>query len=220
MTEYYKGRIYPGSVPEFRMFQKTDGIMEMQVRYRNDRMGYLGKWMPVNTGFNTPNPIKDYNGDVVSAGVGNIDVINVTDGGSGYDPANATISITITGDGKDAEAIPRINTHSNTLTNIIVTNKGYNYSRDESNGFMAFIEDIAKSRCGVKTKDNWDPADIYMVKANKEKNIRKKLDEITQSDDEMANIYSLNAYMRELIQSKDLVPVSLKAISKIRILRQ
>ena len=33
----------------------------------------------------------------------------------------------------------------------------------------------------------------------------------------MANIYSLNAYMRELIQSKDLVPVSLKAISKTKI---
>lgn len=46
-TEYDKGRIYPGSVPEFRMFQKTDGMIEMQVRYRNDAQGYLGKWMPV-----------------------------------------------------------------------------------------------------------------------------------------------------------------------------
>jgi hypothetical protein len=95
-------------------------------------------------------------------------------------------------------------------------NKGYNYSRDESNGFMSFIEDIAKSRCGVKTKDNWDPADIYMVKSNKERVIRNKIDSITKSEDEMANIYSLNAYMRELIQSKDLLPVSLKAISKTK----
>jgi len=45
--EYYKGRIYPGSVPEFRALQKQDGTLEMQVRYRNDVMGYLGKWMPV-----------------------------------------------------------------------------------------------------------------------------------------------------------------------------
>jgi len=101
------------------------------------------------------------------------------------------------------------------LKNYLGTNnKGYNYSRDERNGFMFFIEDIAKKRCGVSTKDNWDPADIYMVRKTKENAIRKKLDSITKNPDEMANIYSLNAYMRELIDSKDLLPVSLKAISK------
>lgn len=49
MTEYCKGRIYPNSVPEFRNLQKTDGTIEMQVRYINSVMGYVGKWMPVNT---------------------------------------------------------------------------------------------------------------------------------------------------------------------------
>jgi hypothetical protein len=49
MTEYCKGRIYPNSVPEFRHLQKADGMMEMQVRYINAPMGYMGKWMPVNT---------------------------------------------------------------------------------------------------------------------------------------------------------------------------
>ena len=49
MTEYCKGRIYPNSVPEFRMFQKNDGTIEMQVRYINSTQGYTGKWMPVNT---------------------------------------------------------------------------------------------------------------------------------------------------------------------------
>jgi hypothetical protein len=48
-TEYCKDRIYPNSVPEFRMFQKTNGTMEMQVRYLNAPMGYTGKWMPVKT---------------------------------------------------------------------------------------------------------------------------------------------------------------------------
>lgn len=47
--EYYKGRPYPNSVPEFRTLQKQDGTLEMQVRYRNDAQGYLGKWMPVQT---------------------------------------------------------------------------------------------------------------------------------------------------------------------------
>ena len=49
MTTYAQGRIYPGSVPEFRSFQKEDGTMEMQVRYINLAMGYKGKWMAVNT---------------------------------------------------------------------------------------------------------------------------------------------------------------------------
>lgn len=39
--------IYPNSTPEFRMFQKEDGTMEMQVRYINLEVGYTGRWMPV-----------------------------------------------------------------------------------------------------------------------------------------------------------------------------
>ena len=39
--------IYPNSSPEFRTLQKTDGTMEMQVRYINAPMGYISKWMPV-----------------------------------------------------------------------------------------------------------------------------------------------------------------------------
>jgi hypothetical protein len=45
--EYYKGKAYPNSTPEFRHLQKSDGTMEMQVRYINSGMGYTGKWMPV-----------------------------------------------------------------------------------------------------------------------------------------------------------------------------
>ena len=41
--------IYPNSTPEFRMFQKADGAMEMQVRYINTQMGYTGKWVLVKT---------------------------------------------------------------------------------------------------------------------------------------------------------------------------
>jgi len=41
--------IYPNSTPEFRMFKKEDGTQVMQVRYINKPMGYIGKWMDVNT---------------------------------------------------------------------------------------------------------------------------------------------------------------------------
>ena len=46
MLEY---RIYPNSTPDFKMVQKPDGTMEMQVRYINSMQGYTGKWMPVKT---------------------------------------------------------------------------------------------------------------------------------------------------------------------------
>lgn len=38
---------YPNSSPEFRMLQKQNGTIEMQVRYINVGVGYTGKWMPV-----------------------------------------------------------------------------------------------------------------------------------------------------------------------------
>tara|TARA_R110000822_G_scaffold37487_2_gene104788 strand:+ start:1579 stop:1749 length:171 start_codon:yes stop_codon:yes gene_type:complete len=46
MPEY---KIYPHSSPEFKMVQKPDGTIEMQVRYINSMQGYIGKWMPVKT---------------------------------------------------------------------------------------------------------------------------------------------------------------------------
>lgn len=49
MTTYAQGRIYPNSVPEFRHIQKADGTIEMQVRYINSQVGYVGKWMPIQT---------------------------------------------------------------------------------------------------------------------------------------------------------------------------
>jgi hypothetical protein len=41
--------IYPNSTPEFRMFKKEDGTTVMQLRYLNSAMGYVGKWVDVNT---------------------------------------------------------------------------------------------------------------------------------------------------------------------------
>ena len=58
MTEYCKGRIYPNSVPEFRHLQKSDGTMEMQVRYINSQVGYTSKWMPVKTEKEDTNKVK------------------------------------------------------------------------------------------------------------------------------------------------------------------
>jgi len=90
--------------------------------------------------------------------------------------------------------------------------KGYIYSRDESSGFMNFIDGTAMTNCGVRVKDSWNPADIYMVKKINEKKIRDKIKDITSSSDKMTNLLALNSYMRELVDSKEIVPISLKAI--------
>lgn len=77
-------------------------------------------WIPV--------PIKDTSIDPLAkdAGCGDIEVINVINGGSKFDPANSTISVVISGDGSGATAVASSNNGS--ITNITVTNSGTNYS--------------------------------------------------------------------------------------------
>jgi hypothetical protein len=77
-------------------------------------------WIPVPVGSNTPNPL------LTSAGSGNIDVINITNGGSGYDLANAVVTITITGDGTGATGTANVN--GGVITDVIVTSTGTNYT--------------------------------------------------------------------------------------------
>ena len=77
-------------------------------------------WMPVPEGYNTPNPIQ------TTAGAGDIEVINVVNGGSGYQPANSAVTITITGDGAGAAGTPLVANGS--ITDVVVTNPGSNYT--------------------------------------------------------------------------------------------
>lgn len=77
-------------------------------------------WMPVPVGTTIPNPVSTY------AGTGDIEVINVTNGGSGYDEVNAAITITVTGDGYSASANAVVT--GNTITDILIANTGYNYT--------------------------------------------------------------------------------------------
>jgi hypothetical protein len=84
-------------------------------------------WIPVPVGLNTPNPLYDVRTNAApAAGVGSIDVINVTNGGSGYDAANAVIMVTITGDGYGATGTASVANGS--ITDINVTSAGSNYT--------------------------------------------------------------------------------------------
>ena len=62
------------------------------------------------------------------------------------------------------------------LKGFLKSEKNYEYSRDE--GIMPFVEKIARDKCGVKTKDSWNPADIYIVKKSKKIQIQAELTKI------------------------------------------
>ena len=83
-------------------------------------------WMPVPVGINTPQPY------LTNAGTGDIEVINVTNGGTGYDAVNSYIVVTVTGDGQGATAnISSAQITNGTITDIIVKPgfSGNNYTQ-------------------------------------------------------------------------------------------
>ena len=113
----------PGSYNTNNIFQNTDGykwkyIFTVDIGSKVKFMD--SAWIPVPVGQNTPNPL------ATVAGVGNIDVINVVQGGSGYDAANAVVTVTVTGDGTGALGTAEVVNGS--VTDVIVTNTGSNYT--------------------------------------------------------------------------------------------
>ena len=100
------------------------------------------------------------------------------------------------------------------LKGFLKNQKGYIYSRDH--GIMPFIENIAKTECGVSVKDRWNPMDIILVKKDMQGVVQGTIKELTNipgmSKDQKLEI--LNAYMREALKDRVLVGVSLKAIAE------
>lgn len=66
-------------------------------------------------------------------------------------------------------------------------------------------------------KDSWDTADVYMVKANKEREIKTTIDNLSkQFSDLDPGIFvgTVNTYMSSLLENKILIPISLKQKTK------
>jgi len=112
----------PGNYGSNNIFQDVDGykwkyMFTIDVGSKKTFMDFT--WIPVPVGQNTPNPITN------TAGYGDIEVINVTNGGSGY-PMDGSVSVVITGDGINAAATPTI--VGGVITDITVNNTGTSYS--------------------------------------------------------------------------------------------
>jgi len=79
-------------------------------------------WIPVPLGQNTPNPN-------TPVGIGSVDVVNVVNGGSGYDPIGSPITITITGAGNTSLATANVGTVTGgVIQDITIYNPGVNYT--------------------------------------------------------------------------------------------
>lgn len=113
----------PGSYGTNNIYTGSDGY-KWKFMYSIDlgtKVKFMNTiWIPVPVGANTPNPL------LTTAGAGNIDVINVTNGGIGYDLANAIVTVTVTGDGTGATGTVNIN--DGVITDVIVTSTGTNYT--------------------------------------------------------------------------------------------
>jgi hypothetical protein len=114
----------PGNYGVNNIFQGSDGYKWKYLYTINagSKKTFMDTtWMPVPVGENTPNPLQ------TAAGCGDIEVINVTNGGSGYDTANAAVTVTINGDGYGAEGLAVANA-AGSITDVIVINPGSNYT--------------------------------------------------------------------------------------------
>jgi hypothetical protein len=119
----------PGVYGTNQIYTGTDGY-KWKFMYSID-LGLKKKfmnavWMPVIIGsINSPNP--DPNNSTVSAGIGDVEVINVTNGGSGYDPSNTIIQVNVTG-ANTIQATGNVSVSNGSITDIYVTNSGKNYT--------------------------------------------------------------------------------------------
>jgi hypothetical protein len=86
-------------------------------------------WMPIVPSATVPNSLAINNLNKTYPGIGDIEVINVTNGGSGYDTTNSAITVSIVGDGIGATGTVGAGQITNgVITDIIVTNPGVNYT--------------------------------------------------------------------------------------------
>ena len=113
----------PGSYGTNNIYKGADGY-KWKYMYTID-VGSKTKfmdstWIPVPVGDTTLNPI------ATTAGYGDVEVINVVNGGSGYDPANAEITVVVTGDGSGATGTASVT--AGEITDIVVTNTGGDYT--------------------------------------------------------------------------------------------
>mgnify|MGYP006089913433 CR=1 FL=1 len=78
--------------------------------------------------------------------------------------------------------------------------------------FMNFISDLVNKKFGISQKDNWNPADMWLITSTTQK-VKATLTKLTEGSKATQTINELNAEMRRMYLNHELVGISLKAIS-------
>ena len=86
------------------------------------------------------------------------------------------------------------------------------FDHSGSGSFMDFISATVRKNFGISKKDNWNPADIWMIKNTVEK-ITDDVEATVFGSKDSQTILELNALLRQMYNERRLVGVSLKAIS-------
>lgn len=118
----------PGTYGTNNVFKGDDGYKwkyMYTIGARGKRNFFDSVWMPISIDSNSEPAA--YN----TPGIGEVEVINVINGGSGYQPANAIITIQISGDGYGATANAEV--VNGVITDVIVDNRGAMYSYATAN---------------------------------------------------------------------------------------
>lgn len=113
----------PGTFNANQIFQGVDGYKwkYMYTISAGSKLKFMdANWMPVPISQNIPNPA------TTGKGFGSLDTINIVNTGSGYDPTNSAITITVTGDGSYASANAVVT--DGEIVDITVANTGINYT--------------------------------------------------------------------------------------------
>ncbi len=89
---------------------------------------------------------------------------------------------------------------------------GWEWSR--GGGMMGFLNGIAKTRCGVKQLDSWNPMDIVAVQSSMEQTIKDEIEkDVIRGVDKDINKDILNGIMIKYIKGLALLPISLKKVN-------
>jgi hypothetical protein len=86
------------------------------------------------------------------------------------------------------------------------------FDHSGSGSFMDYITNVVVSKFGISKKDNWDPADMWLIKGSVKK-ITDVIDKTIDGSKGSQTIEELNTVMRSLYKERRLVGVSLKKVS-------
>lgn len=88
--------------------------------------------------------------------------------------------------------------------------------RSGNDTFMEFISDLVRVEFGISKKDNWNPADIWLIQNEDKWREKIKKEVVVPNRTEagtLAQLYQLNAIFRALYRTRQVFGVSLKKVS-------